>query len=143
MKKKIDKIIKYVLKNLNHNHNIIFISKTSTIIEYIQNKYSSKFNPETKFFTIKEFFETISGLKILDHHSILLHFFSFLKKDDFIEKKFHDFFNWGPKILNDFQNIDFNMVNVEHFFDSIISTEKINKWDLDFFSKNFFALIQK
>ncbi len=141
VKKKIDKIIKYILKNLNHK--IIFISKTSTIIEYIQNKYSSKFNSETKFFTIKEFFETISGLKVLDHHSILLYFFYFLKKDDFIEKKFHDFFNWGPKILNDFQNIDFNMVNVEYFFYSIISTEKINKWDLDFFKQEKFFFWEK
>ncbi len=141
MKKKIDIIIKDIFKNLNHK--IIFISKTSTVIEYIQNKYSSKFSSETKFFTIEKFFETISGLKILDHHSILLYFFYFLKKDDFMEKKYHDFFNWGPKILNDFQNIDFNMVNVEHFFSSIISTEKINKWNLDFLKQEKFFFWEK
>ncbi|WP_185860673.1 PD-(D/E)XK nuclease family protein [Blattabacterium cuenoti] len=130
MKKKINKIIKYILKNINHK--IIFISKDSTIIEYIRTKYSSKFSSETKFFTIEKFFENISGLKILDDYSILLYFFSLLKKDDFVEKKFHDFFNWGPKILNDFQKIDFNMINIEHFFSSIISSEKINKWSFNF-----------
>ncbi len=114
------------------NHKIIFLSKTSIIIEYINNKYSSKFSSQTQFFTIEKFFELISKLKILDNHSTLLYFFSLLKKEDFIEKKFHDFFNWGPKILNDFHNIDFNMINVENFFSSIISTEKINKWNLDY-----------
>ncbi len=123
----------------NFNHKIIFISKTSTIIEYIKNKYSSKFHSKTQFFTIKEFLEKISGLKILDNHSILLYFLSLLKKDDFMEKNFNDFFNWGPKILNDFQNIDFNLVDIERFFSYMISTEKINKWDLDLLEKkNFF-----
>ncbi|WP_185852104.1 PD-(D/E)XK nuclease family protein [Blattabacterium cuenoti] len=139
MKKKVDKIIKHIiLENLNKK--IFFISKVPTIIEYIKNKYSSKYSSKINFFTIEEFFEIISGLKILDNHSTLLYFFSILKKNDFIEKNFHDFFNWGPKILNDFQNIDFNMVNVEYFFSSIISREKINKWNLNLLEqeKNFF-----
>ncbi|WP_185863203.1 PD-(D/E)XK nuclease family protein [Blattabacterium cuenoti] len=135
MKKRIDKIIKYILKDFNHK--IIFLSKSYTVIEYIKNKYGSKFDSKTKFFTIKKFLENISGLKILDDYSTLLYFFSLLKKDDFIEKKFHDFFNWGPKILNDFHNIDFNLINVEHFFSYIISTEKINKWNLDLLEKKF------
>ncbi|BBA17471.1 PD-(D/E)XK nuclease family protein [Blattabacterium cuenoti] len=139
MKKKLDKIINSILKNLNYK--TVFISKDSNIIEYIKNKYSSKFSTEVKFFTIEEFFEIISGLKILDYHSILLYFFSILKKDDFsIEEKSYDFFDWGPKILNNFQNMDFNMVNVEDFFSSVISTERINKWTLEFFpqKKTFF-----
>ncbi|WP_238784153.1 hypothetical protein [Blattabacterium cuenoti] len=137
MKKRIDKITEYIFKNFKSK--IFFISKDSIIIEYIKNKYSSKFSSETKFFTIKELIEEISGLKIIDHHSILLYFFSILKKDDFTEKKFHDFFNWGPRILNDFQNLDLNLVDIEHFFSYMISTEKINKWDLDLLKqKNFF-----
>ncbi|AGW85851.1 hypothetical protein K645_361 [Blattabacterium sp. (Nauphoeta cinerea)] len=135
MKKRIDKIIKYILKNFNHK--IIFLSKSSTVIEYIQNKYGSKFCSKTKFLTIKKLLENISGLNILDDYSTLLYFFSLLKRDDFIKKKFHDFFNWGPKVLNDFQNIDLNQINVEHFFSSIISTEKINKWNLDLLEKKF------
>ncbi|AFJ90982.1 PD-(D/E)XK nuclease family protein [Blattabacterium sp. (Blaberus giganteus)] len=141
MKKQIDRIIKYILENLNHK--IIFISKNSIIIEYIKNKYSSKFSSKTKFFPIEKFLEKISGLKILDNYSILLYFFSLLKKDDFTEKKFHDFFSWGPKILNDFQNLDFNLVNIEHFFSSIISTEKINKWNLDFLEQKKFFFWEK
>ncbi|WP_185857279.1 PD-(D/E)XK nuclease family protein [Blattabacterium cuenoti] len=139
MKKKVDKIIKDIIFE-NFNKKIFFISKDPTIIEYIKNKYNSKFSSKTNFFTIKEFFENISELKTLDNHSTLLYFFSILKKNDFIEKNFHDFFNWGPKILNDFQNIDFNMVNVESFFSCIISREKINKWNLDLLEqeKNFF-----
>ncbi|WP_185871604.1 PD-(D/E)XK nuclease family protein [Blattabacterium cuenoti] len=138
MKKKIDKILNFFLENSNSK--IFFISKNSEIIEYIKNKYSSKFSSKTKFFTIEKFFENISGLRLLDNHLILLYFFSFLKKNDFTEKNFQDFFNWGLEILHDFENIDFNMINVENFFYSIISTEKINKWNFDLLKqkKNFF-----
>ncbi|WP_185867102.1 PD-(D/E)XK nuclease family protein [Blattabacterium cuenoti] len=141
MKKKIDKIIQCLLKDLNHK--IIFISKASTVIEYIKTKYSSKFSSKTKFFTIEEFLENISGLKIVDNYSILIQFFYLLKKDDFMEKKFHDFFNWGPKILNDFQNIDFNMIDIERFFSYVISTEKINKWNLHLLKQEKFFFWEK
>ncbi|WP_242673950.1 hypothetical protein [Blattabacterium sp. DPU] len=136
MKKKIDNIIEFIVKNFNQK--IFFISKSHSIIEYIKNKHSSKFNSKIRFFIMEEFLENVSGLKILDNYSILFYFFSLLKKDDFMEKNFHYFFNWAPKILNNFQNIDLNMVDVEHFFSSIISTEKISKWNLDFVEKKKF-----
>jgi|GEM_PF-7107058 ATP-dependent nuclease, subunit B len=143
MKKKIDRIIQYILKNTNQEQELFFVSKDTIVIEYIKNKYNLKFRSKTKFFTIKKFIENISGLKIYDYHSSLLYFFSILKKDDFIEKKFHNFFNWGPKILNDFQNIDLNLVDIEYFFSSIISTEKINKWNLNFLEKEKFIFWEK
>ncbi len=125
------------------NQKYILISKEDPVIEYIKNKYKSKFSLETEFFTIEKFFEKISGLKILDNHFILLYFFSILKKDDFLEKNFNNFFNWGPKILNDFQNIDINMIDVERFFSSIISTEKIKKWNFNILEQEKFLFWEK
>ncbi|WP_185853293.1 PD-(D/E)XK nuclease family protein [Blattabacterium cuenoti] len=144
MKKKIDQIIQDLLlsQKTDLNQKYILISKGYSIIEYIKNKYKSKFSPETEFFTIEKFFEKISGLQILDNHSILLYFFSLLK-DDFLEKNFNSFFNWGPKILNDFQNIDINMIDVEGFFSSIISTEKIKKWNLNILEQEKFLFWEK
>ncbi len=127
----------------NLNQKYILISKGYPIIEYIKNKYKSKFSSETEFFTIEKFFEKISGLQILDNHSILLYFFSILKKDDFLDKNFNSFFNWGPKILNDFQNIDINMIDVEQFFSSIISAEKMNKWNFNILEQEKFLFWEK
>ncbi|WP_185872181.1 PD-(D/E)XK nuclease family protein [Blattabacterium cuenoti] len=140
MKKKIDQIIQHLLQKINLNQKYIFISKEDAIIEYIKNKYKSKFNQKTEFFTMEKFFEKISGLKILNNHSILLDFFYMLKTEDFLHENFNNFFHWGPKILNDFQSIDINMINVEYFFSSIISTEKIKKWNFNILEqkKNFF-----
>ncbi|ACY40104.1 hypothetical protein BLBBGE_071 [Blattabacterium sp. (Blattella germanica) str. Bge] len=141
MKTKIDQIIQHFLlsQKTNLNQKYILISKEPSVIEYIKNNYKSKFSSETRFFTIVKFFEKISGLQILDNHFILLHFFSLLKKDDFLDENFNSFFNWGPKILNDFQNIDINMIDVERFFSSMISTEKMKKWNFNILEKkNFF-----
>ncbi|WP_185862099.1 PD-(D/E)XK nuclease family protein [Blattabacterium cuenoti] len=140
MKKKIDQIIKFLLHKIDLNQKFIFISKNYAVIEYIENKYKSKFISKTVFFTIEKFLEEISNLKILDKSSILIYFFSLLKKEDFLDKKINNFFNWGPKILNDFQDLYFSMVDIEHFFSSMISTEKITKWNPNIFKqeKNFF-----
>ncbi len=121
----------------NFNQKNILISKEYSIIEYIKNKHRLKFNQGIEFFTVEKFLERISGLKILDNHFILLYFFQFLKKDDSF---FKNFFDWGPKVLNDFQNIDINIIDVEHFFYSIISVERIKSWNFNISEnkENFF-----
>ncbi len=116
-------------KNLERKY--IIISNEHTIIKYIQLIYKSNFSKKSEFFTIEKFLEKVSGLRILDNHSVLLYLFFLLKEDDFSQNNFDNFFHWGPMILNDFQNIDINMIDVEHFFSSTISKEKINKWDFN------------
>ncbi|WP_185858482.1 PD-(D/E)XK nuclease family protein [Blattabacterium cuenoti] len=143
MKKKIDHIIKHLLKKIDVSHKYIFISKYPTTIEYIKNKHISKLGYDTKFFTIETFLEKISGLQISDNYSILLNFFSLFKENDLSEKKWKNFFHWGPKILNDFQDIDTSMVNPDIFFYSVISAEKIKQWDPNNSKKTKFIFWEK
>ncbi|WP_185869569.1 PD-(D/E)XK nuclease family protein [Blattabacterium cuenoti] len=131
MKKKIDQIIKNLLlyqkKNLNNKY--ILISKNYSIIEYINKKYLHKFN-KIEFFTIKKFLEKISGFKILDDFYIILYLISTFKKDDLLNV-FHNFLNCLPKILNDFKDLDLNFIDVEPFFYSVISAERIQNWNIN------------
>ncbi|WP_235610881.1 hypothetical protein [Blattabacterium clevelandi] len=131
MIKKIDQIIQYLLIQKKYlKKKLILISFNDSIIEYIKKKYQYKNNLFTEIYTIEKFIEKISGLYIFHESYILFHFFYILKKENSdLSKKFNDFFKWAPHILNDFQDLDFNLINIEHFFSYIISTEKIKKWN--------------
>ncbi|WP_235610015.1 hypothetical protein [Blattabacterium sp. (Cryptocercus kyebangensis)] len=131
MIKKIDQIIQYLLMQKKYlKKKLILISFNDSIIEYIKKKHQFKKNIFTEIYTIEQFIEKISGLYIFHKSHILFHFFYLLKKENSdLSKKFNDFLKWAPNILNDFQDLDLNLINIEYFFSYIISTEKIKKWN--------------
>ncbi|WP_185882891.1 hypothetical protein [Blattabacterium cuenoti] len=140
MKKKIYQIIKKHIalfkKQNSNNRKLIFLSKDLDIIEYIKDEYHCLFKKiNTKFFTIEKFLELISKKKKLDQFHLFFYFISILKKDHFDKNELVKFIRLTPKILNDFQYIDFNMMNIHHVFHSIISTEKIKQWNSNFFDQ--------
>ncbi|WP_235609925.1 hypothetical protein [Blattabacterium punctulatus] len=145
MIKKIDQVIQYLLIQKKYlKKKLILISFNDSIIEYIKKKYQFKNHLFTEIYTIEKFIEKISGLYIFHESYILFHFFYLFKEENSdLSKKFNDFLKWAPHILNDFQDLDFNLINIEDFFSYIISTEQIKKWNLNLENnliekKNFF-----
>ncbi|WP_185864423.1 PD-(D/E)XK nuclease family protein [Blattabacterium cuenoti] len=133
MKRKIDQIIRNLLFNKKINNNtkrkkLILTSINNPIIEYIKNKYQSTIdNTYVSFLRIEKFLEIVSGLHIVDNNYLLLYLFYSLNNK--VENKFSSYLRWGPKILNDFKIIDYEIMDKEKFFSSMISTEKIKKWN--------------
>ncbi|WP_238783750.1 PD-(D/E)XK nuclease family protein [Blattabacterium cuenoti] len=104
-------------------------------MENIKKKFNRK---TTKFFTMEKLMEEISGLSFFPKSYILFSWFYMLKKEkNLLAKNFHNFFKWGPNILDDFQEIDYNLINIEYFFSYMISTEKIKKWNLNPIRKKY------
>ncbi|WP_238858469.1 hypothetical protein [Blattabacterium cuenoti] len=132
MIKKISQLIQYLLNNKNFKKKkLILISFDNFLIEKIKQKYQIQFPLDTQIITIEQFLEKISGLSLCKKDDILFYFFYFLtKNNNNLIKNFHDFFQWGPKILDDFQDLDLHLIKIESFFSSMISIEKIKKWNL-------------
>ncbi|WP_185851532.1 PD-(D/E)XK nuclease family protein [Blattabacterium cuenoti] len=143
----VDQIIQHILKKKEENikKKLLLVSFDSCIIKYIQRKYTKEFSASNKtviIYTIEKFLEKISGLSLSHIDYILLFFFEILKKkNSVLAKNFNDFLKWAPNILNDFHDLDINLIKLKSFFSYIISTEKIKEWNpniLEIEKKNFF-----
>lgn len=148
MKKKIDKIIQHFFfdKKIKFGEKFILTSVSNSIIEYIKSKYQFIVNPAyVSFLTIEKLLETVSGLRIIDNNFLLLYLFYSLKNNNEIENNFSYYLKWGPKILNDFKNIDYEIMDIENFFSSVISAEKIKKWtpNISFLKEKKFIFWEK
>lgn len=132
MKSRIKKILKYIIINEFHkkenvDKKLIIISDSYSIIEFIRKKYKNDFlKRNINFLSIKEFLDFTYKWNRLNKIETMIHFFSILKKNDIEEKKFIDLI---PEILDLFKIL--NLKNEDHFFNSIISIEKIKNWGKD------------
>ncbi|WP_185871046.1 PD-(D/E)XK nuclease family protein [Blattabacterium cuenoti] len=148
MKKRIDRIIQYFFfdKKIKLGEKFILTSVGDSIIEYIKSKYQFTVNPLcVSFLTIEKLLENVSGLRIIDNNFLLLYLFYSLKNKSEIENNFSYYLKWGPKILNDFKNIDYEIIDIENFFSLVISAEKIKKWttNISFLKEKKFIFWEK
>ncbi|MDR1804672.1 MAG: PD-(D/E)XK nuclease family protein [Flavobacteriales bacterium] len=137
MIKKIDRIIQHLLKQKKYiEKKLLLVSFNDSLIEYFKEKYQ-KYGIFTEIYTMEKLLEKISGLSSFHKSYILFYFFYILKKrNSYLSRSFNDFLKWAPDILNDFQDLDLNLINIEYFFTYIISTEKIKKWNPNNIEKN-------
>ncbi|WP_185877852.1 PD-(D/E)XK nuclease family protein [Blattabacterium cuenoti] len=129
-KTNLSKIFRLCVKKISCNKKCIFLLQDYYFLNIIskkKNDLDKKFIIEnSKFFTIKQFIEFSSGLKSINQNDILLNFFSIIEKKD--KKYFKRFTEWIPGILNNFQNIDINLVDIKNFFQSVITEELIKNY---------------
>ena len=120
----LEKIAKRLLKKYPKNMDkiaVVLPSKRSVV--FLKNYLSKKitkpiFLPE--FFSIEEFIENISGLRVIDNVSLQFYLYnSYLKVSNSNSDKFLDFLNWSNIMLQDFNDIDTNMVDAKSLFTNI------------------------
>ncbi|WP_185877331.1 PD-(D/E)XK nuclease family protein [Blattabacterium cuenoti] len=119
----------------NYKKKIILVTKNYYITNFFYKKYKIDFfikkGMNITFYTIKTFLEIVSGLRIINQCKTLSILLFLIEKNNINKKKFKNFINLTPKIINDFQNIDINLINIDKFFKSIILEEKISKWSIN------------
>ncbi|WP_185864982.1 PD-(D/E)XK nuclease family protein [Blattabacterium cuenoti] len=139
--------MKKILEKIFFLKKKILVSKDDTTIRIIREKYNWNKNilNNINFLTIKKLIDTISGLKRINKCETLLSFFSILEKKDFLEEELNlnNFIQNIFKILNDFQDIDYNLINSKHFFEYLISEERILKWNFNLSNNKKFFLWKK
>ena len=132
----LEKIAKRLLKKYPKNMDkiaVVLPSKRSVV--FLKNYLSKKitkpiFLPE--FFSIEEFIENISGLRVIDNVSLQFYLYnSYLKVSNSNSDKFLDFLNWSNIMLQDFNDIDTNMVDAKSLFTNIKNVKELENWEVN------------
>ena len=120
---------------------------------YISKKITKpKFLPH--FFSVEEFVEHLTGLKVLDN--ISLQFFLYRSYLLYPPKKvdsFDDFLNWSNVLLHDMNEVDRNMVDPKAIFSNLTKIKELESWNIEDWSlanenltneqENFIAFYQR
>ena len=135
MKPFLEKIAERLIRKFPENMDSISVvlpSKRSVV--FLKNYLSTKISKPIflpMFFSIEEFIENISGLKVLDNVSLQFYLYqSYLDSSHGKVDSFSEFLDWGNILLQDFNDIDTNMVDSKSLFTNITSIKELDNWEL-------------
>ena len=85
-----------------------------------------------KFFSIEQFVEYISGYNVLDNISLQFHLYqTYLKSNNLDQISFDKFIGWSNILLNDFNDVDRNLINPKHIFLNLREVKNLDNWGAD------------
>ena len=85
-----------------------------------------------QFFSIEEFIESLSGLKVIDNVSLQFYLYqSYLRSSSSKKDSFDDFLQWSSMLLHDFNEVDRNMVDAEAIFANLQDVKKLENWNME------------
>lgn len=150
MKPFLEKIAERLLSKFPQNMDevaVVLPSKRSVVFfkHYLSKKIIKPvFLP--KFFSIEEFIEDVSALKVVDNVSLQFHLYkSYLETSIKNKDTFNDFLTWSSILLHDFNDIDTNMVNAKSLYSNLKNVKELENWNLEkwSFSENKLTDIQQ
>ena len=133
MKTFLDEISKKIV-SLNYQfEDIKFVVPSKRAISFFKKSLSNnlskpEFSPE--IISIENFMEEMSGLKKIQRIDLLFHFYKIYRTNNISDKidDFNEFLRWANVALNDFDEMDFHLLNVNEFFDYERSLARIEEW---------------
>ena len=85
-----------------------------------------------QFFSVEEFVEEVSGLKILDNLSLQFHLYqSYLSKPTKEVDSFEKFLSWSNVLMHDFNEVDRNLVNAKDIFSNLKNLKELEDWNIE------------
>ncbi len=130
----INKVINNLINRNIVNHKIILPSKRAGIFfkEQLKNQLSSfTFLPE--ILSIEDLIQDISETELLSNIEILFQFYKIYLANTPKEKiiDFDQFINWATIILQDFNEIDRQLIDVNYLFNYLSDIHRIENWFLN------------
>lgn len=131
----ISRVIEDVLKqNTKPLKNVVFVlpSQRAGVFlkrELIQQLNTASFLP--KIWSVEDFIEEIADLQQLDRIQLLFEFYT-VYKDATPQKEcdsFEQFTQWAPIVLNDFNDIDRQLINSEYLFAYLKDINRLKNWN--------------
>lgn len=129
MKTFLDEISKKII-SLNYQfEDIKIVVPNKRAISFFKKSLSNnlskpQFSPE--IISIEKFMEEMSGLKKIQRIDLLFHLYEICKTDNIGE--FNEFLRWANTALDDFDEIDFHLLNADDFFEYESSLARIEEW---------------
>lgn len=99
--------------------------------ELLSLQIPTQFSPE--IISIEEFIEKIADLKIAPSIQLLFELYEVYKNESSILEKesFESFTSWASVLLDDFNEIDRNLIDQKHFFNYLNEIKEIEHWSLN------------
>ena len=124
-----ERLVKKFPENMDHIA-IVLPSKRSVI--FLKNYLSELIQKPIflpKFFSIEQFVEYISGYNVLDNISLQFYLYETYLKDKNSDKdSFDKFLGWSNILLNDFNDIDRNLVDSESILSNLKDVKNLDGW---------------
>jgi len=84
-----------------------------------------------QFFSIEDFIENLSNLKVLDNLSLQFYLYqSYLQNPPTQADSFDKFMNWSNMLLHDFNEVDRNLVDPKDIFTNLKNVKELEHWSL-------------
>ena len=132
----LDKIAERLLKKFPNDMGsvaVVLPSKRAVVFlkHYLSQKISKPiFLPQ--FFSVEEFVEHLSGLKVMDNISLQFHLYqSYLAHPPKEVDSFDEFLNWSNVLLHDFNEVDRSMVDAKVIFSNLEKVKELENWDVE------------
>ena len=129
MKTFLDEISKKIISLDYQFEDIKIVVPNKRAISFFKKSLSNnlskpQFSPE--IISIEKFMEEMSGLKKIQRIDLLFHLYEICKTDNIGE--FNEFLRWANTALDDFDEIDFHLLNADDFFEYESSLARIEEW---------------
>ncbi len=126
------KLIEKYPKNMDE---IAVVIPSKRAILFLKDYLSKKINDPIflpRFFSIEDFIEMVSGLKILDNVSLQFYLYQSYLKDPLAKKdSFDEFLSWSNILLHDFNEVDRSMVDAELIFSNLKDVKELENWNVE------------
>ena len=112
---------------------VVLPSKRSVVfLKYYLSQKISKPIFLPRFYSIEEFVENISGLNVIDNVSLQFYLYeSYLKELGKEKDDFNEFLNWSAILLQDFNEVDTNIVDANSLYKNIKNVKELENWSID------------
>jgi len=85
-----------------------------------------------KFFSIEEFIEEVSEMKVLDNISLQFYLYdAYLNSSVSNKDSFSEFLNWSNTLLRDYNDIDSSIIDPETLYNNLRDVKELENWKLD------------
>lgn len=143
-------IVNYLLTNMENNSNIIVLPSKRAII-FIKEELKKQLKSNYLFpeiITMEDLLFKITKKNKINNIHLLFEFFKIYidNTTDHPKQDFKQFSSWVNTALNDFNEIDQNLIDSEKFLNYLADVNRMEKWNLENnsnkISKNYFNFLQ-
>ncbi len=128
----ISDVLNDILKTTESFKNVTFILPSQRAKIFLKRAITSKitfsFLPE--MLSIEEFISKVSKIEKIDSINLLFHFYSIYKKVEKQPVSFDAFASWAFTALQDFNEIDQNLIKTKEFFLYLKDIQRLKKWSV-------------
>ncbi|MDP3314315.1 PD-(D/E)XK nuclease family protein [Lutibacter sp.] len=129
----ISKVVDDVIEKHNSLSNIIFVLPSQRACVFFKeailaSQKEAFFMPKIE--NIENFIQELADINLIDSTQLLFEFYSVYKQHSLNENKdsFDSFYQWAPKALADFNEIDSHLISSHHIFSNLSDVKKLDNW---------------